>query len=63
MERPDGSTLAILPMKVDFSDRFLAKLALGFAHNICGEGTDLSPFPSSCERFFGPVIQNRERGC
>lgn len=44
MNRPDGSTLAKLPMRVDFSDRFLAKLALGFAHNICGQKTDISPY-------------------
>jgi hypothetical protein len=43
--RPTGSKRPFrMPLRIDFSDRFLAKLALGLGHNIIGSAFHVSPY-------------------
>lgn len=48
--RPVGTQHMSLPVNVNFSDRFLAKLSIGLAHTILGPSVSASPYVSELRK-------------
>ncbi|HVI79780.1 MAG TPA: hypothetical protein VM715_16740, partial [Candidatus Acidoferrum sp.] len=50
LNRPEGSRPGKMPLRIDFSDRFLAKLSIGLSHTVLGPAASASPYADELRR-------------